>query len=244
MSESEEECSDIPQGFRNVEKPGGLVASRSIIQSQHRAPANKCLPVVRFPSEFKLWICFQWATFLVRGGNKIINWKFGFLSIQFIKLQCFGGLNPPVFYIATSEFTHLNNWDINVLSSTKHQTIKPRQANRDHAPSWKTHFCRSKEEKNAAVDIRGNVTRVSVQTPGLDRTEEEDLYVTWRQTHHVPALCSTAALMMFKAVQHFRCSKDNKSKLAMASAPAEKVDQCCLHHWDCLNTGSGVLSHS
>lgn len=89
--ESEEECRNIPQSFRNAEKPGRLVASRSVVQSPRRAPANKCLPVLCVYSEFRLWICFQWAINHLRGGNKIIIGEFKLCSVGE------GVLNPPVF---------------------------------------------------------------------------------------------------------------------------------------------------
>lgn len=68
-NESEGECWNILQGLRNAEEPGGLVAKHSSVQSQHRAAANKSLPVLCVHFEFK---CFQRAV-TPPGGNKLLS---------------------------------------------------------------------------------------------------------------------------------------------------------------------------
>lgn len=68
--QGEQECWNIPQGYRNAEKPGDLVANRFTVQSQDRTQANKCLPVSCICFEFKLWlfpVCHK--SFLKRKQN-------------------------------------------------------------------------------------------------------------------------------------------------------------------------------
>lgn len=47
----------MPHGFRNAEKPGGLRASPFVVQSQHRAPADKRLTLTQSYTRSSLNLC-------------------------------------------------------------------------------------------------------------------------------------------------------------------------------------------